>query len=182
MVERLPIITDIHFEQSPERLKIVMPLRRHWPYLLIYTILATLWTVMMIGGFIFAIQLVRSGARYTFVFVIMVLIFLFILYRFGRFLFRQWAHYLAGREVLFINLEELILRRPISIWGNTDVYDIQHISGIKESAKPVALTFDYGYRHIYFGEGITAGARTELGRFLNERYFPTQGDEETDEF
>lgn len=170
MVERLPIISDVHFEQSPERLKIVMPLRRNWPYLLIYTLLSIIWFVMLIGGSIFTIQIAFSGERYAFIFVIMLLIFLYILFRFGRFLLRQWAHYLATREILFVNVEEFILRRPVSIWGNTDVYDMAYVGAVEESERPAALVFKYGYRNVTFAEALKPEARRELRRFLNENY------------
>jgi hypothetical protein len=181
MVDRLPIISGAHFEQSPERLKIVLPLPRHWPYLIIYSILAGMWLVMMVGGIVFALRIGFSGERYAFVFVVMILVFLYILFRFGRFLMRQWAHYLATREILFINKEELILRRPISIWGNTDVYGMEHIARIYASDQPAALAFDYGYRHIYFAEALSPDARGELARFLNEKYFPAEDDEDIGE-
>lgn len=172
MVDKLPIISGVHFEKNPERLKIVLPLKHKWPYLLIYTALAIMWLVMMVGGVIFGIRIAFSGERYAFLFTIMTLIFLYVLYRFGRFLMRQWAHYLATREILFVNLEELILRRPISIWGNTDVYGIEHINAIYANPPTKSLAFDYGYRHIYFADGLTEAARLELMRFLNEQYFP----------
>ncbi|MFO7663205.1 MAG: hypothetical protein R6X18_11520 [Chloroflexota bacterium] len=176
MVERLPLISDVHFEQTPNRLKIVLPLRRNWPFLIIYTILAVMWLVMMIGGVWFTIQIGLSGERYVFVFVLMLLTFLFILFRFRKHLFRQWAIYLAGREILFINTEELIIRRPVSIWGNTDVYGMEHIQSIQESDEPQALFFKYGYRSIYFGEALSDNARTGLGGFLNTVYFPDQNE------
>lgn len=171
MVERLPIISQVHFEQSPERLKIVLPIRRSWPYLILYTVLVIIWLVLLMGGLVFTIRIAFSGERYAFVFVIMALIFLYILFRFGRFLLRQWGHYLANREILFINLEELILRRPVSIWGNTDVYDMVHIGAIYESERPQSLAFKYGYRSIQFAEALAPDARQALRLFLNERYF-----------
>jgi hypothetical protein len=181
MVERLPLITDVHFEQNSERLKIVLPVRRNWPYLIIYTLLAIAWLVMMIGGIWFTFQIAFSGERYTFVFVLMILTFLLILFRFGKFLFRQWAYYLAGREIIFINTEELIVRRPVSIWGNTDVYGMEHIQTIQESAKPEGLFFKYGYRPVYFGEALRDDARKRLREFLNEVFFPYQEEDEASE-
>jgi len=63
----------------------------------------------------------------------------------------------------------------VSIWGNTDVYDIEHVSPIYEAEEPETLAFDYGYRHVYFGGGITAEARQALQQFLNRTYFPAKG-------
>lgn len=166
------MISGVHFEQTPERLKIVLPSKRRWQYLILYTILVLAWCVMMVWGVVFFIQIILSGESYRFVFGAMILILLFILFRFGRFLFRQWAQQLSNREVVFINLEELIFRRPVSIWGNTDVYDMKHVTPFYESGNPRALAFDYGYRHIYMGEALTPDARQSLRQFLNQTYFP----------
>lgn len=175
MVDKLPLISQAHFEQTPERLKIVIPAARNWAYLTLYSILMLMWLVMIIGGAIYLVQTLFSGQSYRFVFAIMIFILLAILLRFGRFLGRQWAQYLSNREVIFINQEELIVRRPVSIWGNTDVYDIEHVSPIYEAEEPETLAFDYGYRHVYFGGGITAEARQALQQFLNRTYFPAKG-------
>lgn len=176
MVDNLPIIRDVHFEQSPQRLKIVIPVRRQWPLFLIYTILEITWLVMLVGGLIFLWQVAFSGERYAIVFAIMLLVLLLILFRFGRFLSRQWATYATNREILFINREELIVRRPISIWGNTDVYDMQHVTPFYLSDRPRALAFDYGYRHVYVGEALSPEAQASLRQFLNSTYFPDHAD------
>ena len=170
------MISGVHFEQTPERLKIVLAARRMWPFLLLYSALVLAWLVMMIWGFVFLIQIVRSGAGYRFVFAVMILVLLAILYRFGRFILRQWATYLSNREILFFNAEEMILRRPVSIWGNTDVYGLEHASAIYQSGNPPALAFDYGYRHIYFGEALSAESREALKQYLNQQYFPKQAE------
>jgi hypothetical protein len=170
-LDKLPMISGVHFEQTPERLKIVMPAARKWPYLILYTLLAVAWLVMIVGGLIFTVRILAAGASYRFVFAAINLVLLFILYRFGRFLLRQWATYLSNREVLFVNQEELIVRRPVSILGNTDAYDMQHVSPFYASEQPAALAFDYGYRHVYVGEGLTPNARDSLRRFLNEVFF-----------
>ena len=171
MLDKLPMISDVHFEQTPERLKTVLPIKRHWLYLILYSVLMAMWMVMIVWGVIYAIQIMISGASYRFVFVAMILILLLVLIRFGRFLSRQWATYLSNREVLFINSEELIVRRPVSIWGNTDVYDMEHVTPFYVDDRQQALAFDYGYRHIYLGEGLTGDARQSLAKFLNETYF-----------
>src|SRR5690606_18788715 len=119
-----PMISDVHFEQTAERLKIILPVRRKWPFLILYSILALAWVVMLIWGVVYLIQLLFSGQSYRFLFALMIVIFLLILFRFGKFLMRQWAQFLSNREIIFINREELIVRRPVSIWGNTDVYDM----------------------------------------------------------
>lgn len=172
MGDKLPMISSVHFEQTPERLKIVIPVDRNWPYLILYVVLAFLWVGMMIGGIIYLIQILFSGQGYRFLFALMILILLLIWFRFGRFLGRQLAQYLSNREVLFINQEELIVRRPVSIWGNTDVYGMEHVTSIYSDDSIGALGFDYGYHHIYFGGSLTPEARQTLHQFLNDTYFP----------
>lgn len=170
MVDKLPLISGVHFEQTPERLKIVLPVARKWGYLAVYSALVVAWLGMMIGGVIFIVRILGSGAGYRFVFAVMIVILLAILFRFGRFLWRQWAAFASNREVLLVNPEELIVRHPVSIWGNTDVYDMAHVSPFYQSANPPALAFDYGYRHIYVGEALTGEARHTLAQFLNQQY------------
>ncbi len=172
------MISGVHFEQKPERLKITLPVKRHWPLLIVYTILALTWLAMTIGGLIFTVQVMLSGERYRFVFAVMLLIGLLIMLRFGRFLSRQWAYYLSNREILFINPQVLIVRRPVSIWGNTDAYDMKHVKPFYESVRPPALAFDYGSHHVYTGEALTPEARASLRQFLNAQYFPGQDDED----
>ena len=172
------MISDVRFEQSPQRLKIVLPVRRDWALFAIYSILELTWLVMLVGGLVFLARVAFSGERWAFVFAIMLLVLLLILFRFGRFLSRQWANYAANRELLFINREELILRRPISIWGNTDTYGMEHVTQFYLSEKPRAVAFDYGYRHIYFGEALRPEAQDGLRNFLNSTYFPGHDEDE----
>lgn len=175
MVDKLPMISSVHFEQLPERLKIVIPVRRNMPYLIIYSILVFLWLGMMVGGIVYLVQILFSGQSYRFVFALMILILLLVFYRFGKFLGRQWAQYLSNREVLFINHEEFILRRPVSIWGNTEVYDMEHVTHIYSADTIEAIGFDYGYRHVYFGGSLSPESRQTLQRFLNDTYFKGRG-------
>lgn len=179
MADNPPLITGVHFEQTPERLKIVLPVQRNVILIVLYTILVLLWIGMMIGGLVFGYQMAFSGERYAIVFTIMILVFLFILYRFGRYLWKQWASLVANRQIMFINNEELILRRPVSIWGNTDVYDMEHVQPFYVAEESGVPTFDYGYRHVAFGEPLSQYGASELVRFLNARYFPgSSGDQE----
>ena len=171
MVDNLPMISQVHFEQTAERLKIVIPVRRNWPYLLIYSVLVFMWLGMMVWGSIFLGQILFSGQSYRFLFAAMIVIMLLVLFRFGRFLGRQWATYLTDREVVFVNQEELIVRRPVSIWGNTDVYDMQYVTPMYLAEGDDLLAFDYGNRHVYFGSGLTTEARQALLQFLNRTYF-----------
>lgn len=165
------MLNSVHFEQTPERLKIVIPVKRDWPYLVTYTILVLLWLGMLVGGIVYLIRILYSGQSYRFLFALIILVLLLILFRFGRFLWRQWAQFFSNREVLLINQEEFIVRRPVSIWGNTDVYDMEHVTSIYSDDALGALGFDYGYHHVYFGKSLTLESRQTLSRFLNETCF-----------
>lgn len=180
-MDKLPIITDVHFEENPERLKVVMPIKRNRPLAITYSVLLLLWLVTSVWGLVYTIRIAFSGERYAFVFTLMLLLLLYIYYRFGGFIRRQWAHFISPRELLFINRERLILRRPVSIWGNTDAYDMQHVSPIYLGEKTQALTFDYGHQHIHFGEGLGVEAQKALRGVLNNRYFPASVTEDDDE-
>lgn len=181
VMDKLPIITDVHFEDNAERLKVVMPIKRNRPLAITYTTLFILWLLTMVWGVVYTIRVAFSGERYAFVFTLMLLILLFVYYRFGGFIRRQWAHFVSPRELLFINKERLILRRPVSIWGNTDAYDMQHVGPFYLADKPQSLAFDYGHQHIYFGEGLGREAQKSLRQALVGRYFPGSGEDEDDE-
>lgn len=182
MSDNPPILTDVHFEQTPERLKIVLPVKHNIPLAILYTVLVVIWLAMMIAGVIYTIQIAFSGERYAFVFTVMLVVLLLVFYRFGRYLLRQWAHLVAPREILFINKETLILRRPISIFGNTDAYAMNHVTPFYMSEKPAGPAFDYGYRHCYFGEGLAPQTAAELIGYLNRRFFPNyDADDDEDE-
>ena len=171
MLKQLPLIAGVHFEQDPERLKIVLPAKRKWLLLGIYSLLVLVWLGMLIAGVVFLARILFSGESYRITFAVMILLFLLILYWFGRKVASQWMDYLSNREVLFFNREELILRRPVSILGNTYVYDRSHVQKLYRSETPRALAFDYGYRHIYFGEALSQEAGDTLLSYLNSRYF-----------
>lgn len=166
------MITGVHFEQTPERLKIVLPVERNPFLVLLYTVLLVLWLGLMIGAIVFGFQMAFSGERYAFAFTVMILVFLYILYRFGKVLWREWGRLVANRQIMFINNEELILRRPVSIWGNTDSYDMEHVQPFYVDAGSGSPMFDYGYRHVPFAEPLNAVGAGELVRYLNSRYFP----------
>ncbi len=178
MFDKLPMISDVHFEQTPERVKIVLPVARNWPLLIIYSLLMLIWLGMMIGGLVFMVRIAFSGERYAFAFALMLIVLLLILFRFGRFLWRQWTTYLSNREILFVNKEELIVRRPVSMWGNTDVYDMKYVTPPHLSQRPRAVTFDYGYRHVFVGEALSPGAQQALCDFLTTTYFPDNADDD----
>jgi hypothetical protein len=177
MSSTLPLIKDVHFEQNPDRLKVVMPVKRQQGYLVIYNVLLLLWLAMMIAGLIFTLRIVFSGERYALVFTLMLLVFLVILYRFGRFLRWHWGYHTANREILFINKQQLILRRPVSILGPTDAYDMEHVNPFYNDEQTANPAFRYGSHEVLFGQALSDSAARQLVQTLNRLYFPAHRQE-----
>lgn len=174
-----PTVNGIEFSENKERLKVVMPVRRNWFLFGLFTVMLLGWIAMFIVGIVFMIRDVAfSGERFAFVFTIMLLVFLIILYYLGRILWRQWQYYTADREILFINRETLIVRRPVSIFGITNAYDMNHVSPFYVNEKYRCPTFDYGYQHVYYGHSLPEDAAKKLVSYLNGRYFPHYDEDE----
>ncbi|MFN2106753.1 MAG: hypothetical protein ACK2UJ_17900 [Candidatus Promineifilaceae bacterium] len=168
----LPIIRDVHFEQTPERVKIVLPAQRRPLWLLVYSVLLVIWLVGLIWGIVFTIKDVAfSGERYAIVFTIMLLIWLYIWYRLGRLLWEQWQSFAARREILFVESDRLIIRRPVSLLGITDAFNMEHVSRFYFSEEELCPGFDYGSRRIYFGRGLDEPSARLLIKTLNEICF-----------
>ena len=173
-----PGLERIKFEEAPEWLKIVLPVRRNWILFALFTILLVVWIAMLVMGIVFTVRdVAMSGEPFAFVFTVMLLVLLFILFRFGRVLWGQWQYYTADREILFVNKEQLIVRRPVSILGMTDAYDMRHVSPFYYSEKHHCPTFDYAYQHVYFGRDLEQDEARTLVGYLNERYFPDFDDD-----
>lgn len=173
-----PQIEGVTFEQNPERLKVVLPIRRNWFFFALFTLCLLVWFVFLVAMLIFIVRdVLPAQQRYTFVLTVMLLIWLLFWYYLGRVLWGRWQYYTADRELLFINKEQLILRRPVSILGSTDVYDMQYVSPLYYSDKHHCPAFDYAYQHVYFGWGMAETAARQLIRFLNNRYFPEHDDD-----
>ena len=175
----LPMISHVHFEQTPERLKIVLPIKRRWFLMTLYTLLVLVWVVMLAGGVVFTIQEAVSGERYAFVFTVILLILLFILYRLGRrAVWQPWQGLMATREVLFINKEQFIIRRPLSLLGTTDFYALEHIGRFFFLDEHHCPAFSYGQFRTEFGHGLERSAAESLITFLNDRYIPEEDDDD----
>jgi hypothetical protein len=175
----LPEINNIQYEQNEDRLKVVLPTQSRPLWLFIYSLLILIWTAGLIWGVVFIIRdIVFSGERYAFVFTIMLLIWLYIWYRLGRIVWKQWQYYAARREILFIEPERLIIRRPVSLLGITDAYDMEYVSPFYYSQLESCPGFDYGNRRIYFGQGLDEASGIQLVKALNEIYFDYEEDEE----
>ena len=175
----LPNIRRIDFEETPDRLKVTLPTRRNWATLLLFSLLMILWVVGLVWGIIFTIiDIAFSGERYAFVFTIMLLIWLYLWYRLGKIVWRQWQYYVAAREILFIDKERLIIRRPVSILGITDAYDFDYVSPFFHSKEHNCPGFDYGKQRIYFGQGLDGESSRQLILELNARYFSAFDDDD----
>ena len=178
----------ITFEETPERLKVTIPVRRNflnWTFLAIYTVLLVVWVSGFFYGTITYIRNVRaSNAAGTFIFTLSVIFFsmMAIWLWFGRkYVWRWWQYHMANREILFINHEFLIVRRPVSILGLTDAYSMNHVSPLYWNDKYSCVAFDFGARGILFGTTLEQRDATWLIMRLNDRYFPNWRDEEDED-
>ncbi len=175
----LPEIDQVQFEETPDRLKVTLPVRRYWAWFLLFTLLLILWIGGLIWGIIFTIKdIAFSGERYAFAFTIMLLVWLYIWYRLGKIVWKQWQYYAAAREILFIEKDQLIIRRPVSIIGITDAYDFAYVSPFFHSEKHGCPGFDYGKQRIYFAQALDEGSSQELVQVLNKRYFNAGDDDD----
>lgn len=174
----LPSIENIQFEENKERLKIVLPVKKQWIYLVLYSIMLLLWVGMFIYGLIFTWQIAFSGERFAFVFTVMLVGLLYILFRLGKVVWGQWQYYAAYREILFIHQEMLIVRRPVSIVGITTAYDRAHVTPFYYSDKHSCPAFDYGHQHVYFGHDLLADPAKRLIGYLNARYYPHRDEDD----
>lgn len=165
-------IGQITLEDQPDWLKIVMPIRRNWLLLLMFSAALLVWLLFLAGMALFLIRdVMRAGERFTFAFSIILLIWMAIWLWLGKLVWRRWQYYAAGREIMFINKERLILRRPVTIWGLTDAFDMAYVRPFYVSEKHHCPTFDYGSQKVYFGVDLTAQESTQLIKTLNTLYF-----------
>lgn len=178
-----PDIAGVTFEETPERLKVVLPVRRQWPYLLVYSVLMLTWlgaTVWMLT-LLFGVSRGDMSVRFLIVWVIILLIWAYLWYRLGSFVWRWWQYFAATREILLVSQATLIVRRPLSLLGVTDAYAMEHVSPFYYSEKNRAVAFDYGSRGGLFGLGLERLAAQELINVLNRRFFPNALDDDDEE-
>lgn len=171
---KTPEFEDVHFDTVDDRLKIVMPLQRKWPFLVVYSILLLAWigvTGWMLA-LLFGASVSELSTQFVIVWVIILLIWAYVWYRLGRSVWRWWQHYAAQREVLFIDQKILIIRRPLSLLGVTDAYDMEHVSPFYYSDRHGAVAFDYGSRGGLFGDGLSPQDAQRLINYLNRRFYP----------
>ena len=171
----------IIIEESESWQKFVMPAKRNWGMFLFYSAAMLVWAGMMIYIFIglFRPFPITRPFSSNLVWRLILIGWLLVWYFFARrYLWRIWQYYAATREILLINEDEFIIRRPVSLLGITDVYDMKHIQTVEYDADKQTSNFHYGVRRIPFGKALTAAEGQALVATLNHRYFPDSEDEQ----
>jgi hypothetical protein len=163
----LPETSEITMEESAQWLKYVLPVRRNVLLFGLFSICLLIWVAMFVG---MIVTMFRE--QFGFVLNVMLVVWLFLWWWLGRVLWGRWQYYAAGRELLFVNDQQLILRRPVSILGSTDTYDMKHITPFYFSDKHHCPAFDYAFQHVYFGHSLAAAHARDLVIALNGRFFP----------
>jgi cbb3-type cytochrome oxidase subunit 3 len=176
-----PTIEGITFEENSERLKIVLPVKHNWFLLIAYTLTLITGIGLLIGSIRFGVQIGMAKARFSLLFVVMILIFLLMLYYLLKYVFRQWQFNVANREILFFNDEELIVRRPVSILGITTTFDRQYMRPLVYNEQYKSLSFEYGSRTIVIALNLPSSQTVPLATYINERYFPNHDEDDEDE-
>jgi hypothetical protein len=161
-------VFQIEYDEALERSKVTISLRRRWGALILYTMVMVVWIAMI---FVYLGYLI-GGYSTSIVLTILVLFWLIIWLVFGRLLWKRWQYHVAGREILFIDREQVIIRRPVSILGITTAYDMDHVSPMYYSDKHGCPAFDYAYLHVFFGQDLPSQEADELIEVINSRWFP----------
>ena len=167
-------LDEITFEESDQRLKVVLPAGINWPVFVLHSLALLIWLGMLVAVLVYLLRGLSSSLVLTIILLIWLLIWLW----FGRFLWARWQFHAANREILFIETEQLIIRRPVSILGLTWVYDMAHVSRLYYSDQHRCPAFDYAYQHVYFGRSLDESQARRLVSELNGRYFPEEPEEE----
>ena len=167
-----PQIDSLTIEDNQERLKIILPVKRNQFLLGLFSLCMIIWAGMTV-----AIIAAMIREHYNLLLNVMLVIWLGIWLWFGRILWRRWQFFAANREILFINHERLILRRPLSLLGITDAYDMKHVNPFYFSDTHFCPTFDYAFQHVYFGQSLAAEDAVRLIAALNNRFFVAEDDD-----
>ncbi|MCA9933633.1 MAG: hypothetical protein H6662_02095 [Ardenticatenaceae bacterium] len=175
----LPQIPPLTFEENDERLKVTIPLKRNWLLFGLFTLSMVIWVAMIVVVVVFIFRdVLPNRERYTFTLTTMMVVWLIIWYYLGQVIWGRWQYYTANREILFINAETLVVRRPVSILGITDAYDMQYANPFYYNEAHRCPAFDYGSQRVYFGQELSEENARALMRFLNGRFFPQLDDDE----
>lgn len=166
-------IGRISLKDQPDWLKVVMPIKRNWLLFAVFSVAMVVWLVFIIGMLVFLVRdVIMARERFVFAFSMILLIWLALWWWLGKIVWRRWQYYAASREILFINKERVLIRRPVSIWGLTDAYDMAYIRPFYVSKRHHCPTFEYGSQKVYFGLSLTGEEATSLVETLNTLYFP----------
>lgn len=169
----------ITVEENANRVKIVVPLERLWPFWITYSILligwllASFWAASILVSFGISGNVGFEGLFLVAWIVILVIIGIFWFYA-GRMIWRRWQYYTSNREILFFYPDKLIVRRPLSLLGITEAYDRQYVSAFRYDNTVNAAAFDYGSYRIPVGPTLTAEEAGALIGLVNERFFADQ--------
>jgi hypothetical protein len=170
----LPIIGTIKFEERTEWLKVILPGQRNWILFALHTVLLATWLIT----FIWIVGYLWRESGLGFVMISLLVLWLLVWLWFGRKLWNMWQYHAADREILFINKAQLIVRRPVSILGPTDTYDMRYVGPFYYSEKHRGPAFDYAFQHVYFGHNLSESEAKALTLALNQRFFPDADDNE----
>lgn len=174
-------IQGIETEQTPAQLKVVLPVKRKWGWFSLFSVLVLIWVVGLVWGIKYTIwDIALSGERFAFWFTLMLVVWLYIWYRLGKIVWKQWQYYAARREILFFDQTRLIIRRPLSFLGITDAFDLEYVTPFYYNAAQHSLAFAYGSQRIDFGYDLEPDLAHKLALALNAIYFPPLDDEDED--
>jgi len=152
-------------EETEERVKITLPVERKPLILMLFSATLIVWLVMLVIVLVYLIGGSSSSIVLTAILIFWLLVWLW----FGRFLWNRWQYSAADREILFIEREHIILRRPVSILGQTTTYEREHVGEFYISDRHNCPAFDYAYLHVYFGQGLSQEDGELLVSELNSR-------------
>ncbi len=171
----------IAFEETPERTKIIVPLKRQWGYWLVYSLLLLSWLAGTFLAFRQFIGLVGGGLGFTGLLLLAYIVILLILLAgwvwLGRQIWRRWQYHMATREILFFYEDKLVVRRPLSLLGITEAYDRRHVSAFRFDSKINSPVFDYGSYRIPVGTTLAQEEAEAFVGQVNERFFADSYDE-----
>lgn len=181
--------TPIELHETEQRLRISYPLKRNRLAIVIYTILAIAWIVgliLFLWWLFFPVvdrKMDDVPNLLRFFWMVGITLWIYMWTRvLGRRIFRWLQFNMAQREVIFINEKNLMIRRPVSIFGETNAYDREHIGRFYNSNEHRCLAFPYGnVKHVLFGLTVDSQHQQALLTYLNERYYPYFDDEDNDE-
>lgn len=172
--------TRIEILRNDDRTKIVLPVKRNWAALAVYSVLVVVW-VAMLAIFVYSVFVPPTPLRdpaistgYRIGWRLLLIVWLVFWVRLiGRHLFHWWQFHLADREILFIENNVFIMRRPVSIFGVTTAYAMQHMRPFYINDRYRCLAFQYGgVQHHLLGTGLTEAEGDILRHYLNDRFFP----------